>query len=101
MSGTPVSLGSVLLPVILFVGAGFSLGKAYDAKRSKSKMWYFWALMLVIFVGGGYYTLTKGVSATNLRNMTRARINAIRGGGGAQATVAPVAQPMQPQMIPV
>jgi hypothetical protein len=74
MSGTPLSLGQVILPIIMFVGSGFAVAKAYDDHKAKSKMAYFWMLMFLIFVGGGYYTLTKGVTATNVRGMAQASI---------------------------
>lgn len=102
MSGTPLSIGQVLLPIMMFIGAGYSAAKAYDTNKANSKMQYFWMLLFVVFTGGGYYTLTKGITLTNVRGMAQARVNAIRG-GGQMGAVAPVPQApgMQPQMVPV
>jgi hypothetical protein len=109
-TGTPLSLGAMLLPIMMFVGAGYSAAKAYDDKKAKSKMMYFWALMFIIFVGGGYYTLTQGLTLKNLGNRAKAAAAQVRPPTYFQpatmvrvnAPGVPVAQGMpQPQMVPI
>ena len=75
-TGTPMSLGAMLLPIMMFVGAGYSAAKAYDSKKAKSKMMYFWALIFFIFLGGGYFTLTQGLTLKNLGNRAKAAAQA-------------------------
>lgn len=68
VSSAGPSFASFVIPIVMFIGAGFSAAKVYDDKEMKSKMTYLWMALFVIFSGAGYYTLTKGTTVSNLRS---------------------------------
>lgn len=72
MSGTAVSFSAVIVPVMLFMLSGVALANTYESRKSKFKAFFF-LLMTVALFGGGYYMLTTGKTAGNLRSNASAR----------------------------
>jgi hypothetical protein len=68
MSGTPISLGQVALPILMFAMSGYSLARSYDESKKKGSMKkYIWLVVALVTAFGGYKTLTGGITARNLQ----------------------------------
>jgi hypothetical protein len=71
MSGTAVSLGAVLLPVVLFTLSGVALANTWESRKNKIKAFFMLVLTVGLF-GGGYYFLTTGKTIGNVRGNLQA-----------------------------
>jgi len=72
MSGTAVSFGDVVVPVMMFMLSGVAAAKTWDTRKSKFKAFFFLILTAALFAGG-YYMLTTGKTAGNLRSNAAAK----------------------------
>jgi hypothetical protein len=88
MSGTPISLSQVALPIFMFAMSGYSLARSYDDSKKKGSMKkYIWLVVALVTAFGGYKTLTSGITARNIQMKAQGAYSQFR------APAPPLAQP--------